>query len=189
MCRKACGRTVDNDLFLLDRTRRLRIGAEALHRAAFSHLILRIAGVENAQMPVLLRAAARVAAILIVLIRRPERELRNLIGTEIARLRMRPRLIFVRAAVGIPLVENMIRTVVVRHAVRVVDESERHLDMKAIVPTMREGEALREFCINRPLVKILHVAHSSGRKKVKVRPNATPKPTALTRMYSGRWSR
>ena len=83
----------------------------------------------------------------------------------------------------------MVRTVMIRQTIRVIDESERHLKMKAIVPAMREGEALRKLRINFPLVELLHNTHSSGRKKVKVKPNATPKPTALTRMYSARWSR
>ena len=186
MRRKARRRAVDDDFLFFHRTRRFCERTKALRRTAIALLVLRVAGVEDAQVPILLRAAARVAAVLVMRVRRPECELRNGVGAEITRLRMRPRLVFMRAAVGIPLIENVICAVVVSQTVRVVDESERHLKMKAIVPSMREGKSLCKLCINFPLVKILHSAHSSGRKKVKVRPNATPKPTALTRMYSAR---
>ena len=90
MRRKARRRAVDDDLLFFDRARSLGKRAEPLHRAAVALLILCIAGIEDAQMPVLLRAAARVAAVLVVLVRRPECELRDAVGAEIPCLRMRP---------------------------------------------------------------------------------------------------
>ena len=90
MRRKARRRAVDDDLLFFDRARSLGKRAEPLHRAAVALLILCIAGIEDAQMPVLLRAAARVAAVLVVLVRRPERELRDAVGAEIPCLRVRP---------------------------------------------------------------------------------------------------
>ena len=186
MCRKARRRTVDNDLFLLHCARCLRIGAETLYGPPIACFILRIACVENTQAPFLLCGAARVAAVLVMFIRRPERQMRNGIGAEIPRLRMRPRLILMRTAEGIPLVKNMVGAVVVGQPVRVVDEAKRHLQMKAVVPAVREGKSLRKAGVNCPLVKILHSAHSSGRKKTKIRPDAVRKLTMLTKIYAER---
>ena len=91
-----------------------------------------------------------------------------------------------RAAKGIPLIENMVRAVMIHEPVRVVDETERHLDMQTVVQMMHRRESRRDPRIDLHFVKMLHCTHSSGRKNVKVRPNATAKPTALTRMYSTR---
>ena len=95
---------------------------------------------------------------------------------------------FMCAAERIPLEENMICAVMVGHPVRIVDEAERHFEMKAVVPAVREGESLRKPRVDCPLVKFLHSAHSSGRKKTKIRPDAVRKLTMLTKIYAERWS-
>ena len=71
MSRKAGRRPIDDDLLFFHHPRRLRIRAEALHGAAIALRILRVAGVEDAQSPILLRTAPRVTAVLIVRIARP----------------------------------------------------------------------------------------------------------------------
>ena len=181
MSRKAGRRPIDDDLLFFHHPRRLRIRAEALYGTAIALRILRVAGVEDAQPPVLLRSAPRVAAVLVVRVARPQGELGHAVGTEVARLRVCPRFIFMRTAEGIPLIENM-PAIVVGEPVRIVDQSEWHFEMKAIVTAIGEGEALRQPCVDVPLVKILHSTHSSGRKTTKVRPKATAKPITLTRM-------
>ena len=179
--RKAGRRPIDDDLLFFHHPRRLRIRTEALHGAAITLRILRVAGVEDAQPPVLLRSAPRVTSVLIMCVARPQGELGHAVGTEVARLRVCPRFIFMRTAEGIPLIENM-PAIVVGEPVRIVDQSEWHFEMKAIVTAIGEGEALRQPCVDVPLVKILHSTHSSGRKTTKVRPKATAKPITLTRM-------
>ena len=99
---------------------------------------------------------------------------------------MRPRFILVRAAERIPLIKDVVRAGMIDQPVRIVDEAERHLDVQTVVPAVRQRKSGRNLSVDLFFVKMLHNAHSSGRKNVKVRPNATAKPTALTKMYSVR---
>ena len=145
-----------------------------------------------------------------MLIRRPKRELRHGVVYEIPRTHMRPAFVFMRTTERVPLVENMVFAIIVAETVGVVDEAERHLQMKAVVPTVLKGESRCHLGIYGLFVKMLHAPappcyayillkkswtrgvpnplkladkfYSSGLNSVNVRPKATAKPTTFTTM-------
>ena len=154
VARDALGTVRHDNLVLLDVAVGLQ-GTEALCRRAHA-VILGVAGVEDADLALLREAAARIAAVLVVLVARPEREFRQRVVDEVARLHVCPALVLVLAAQRVPLVEDVVLAVRERHAIRVVDEAERHLEMEAVVPAVRQGEAGRHLGIDGLLIKLFH---------------------------------
>ena len=154
VARDALGAVRHDDRALLDMAVLLQ-RAEALRRRAHA-VILGVAGVEDVDLALLREAAARVAAVLVVLVARPERELRHRVVDEVARPDMRPALVLVLAAKRIPLVEDMVFAIRERQAIRVVDEAERHLEMEAVVPAVRQREASRHLSVDGLLIKLFH---------------------------------
>ena len=154
VARDALGAVRHDDRALLDMAVLLQ-RTEALRRRAHA-VILGVTGVEDMDLALLREAAARVAAVLVVLVARPERELRHRVVDEVARPDMRPTLVLVLAAERIPLVEDMVFAIRERQAIRVVDEAERHLEMEAVVPAVRQREASRHLSVDGLLIKLFH---------------------------------
>ena len=135
--------------------------AKALRRGAHALRVLGIAGVEHAHALRCRKAAAGVATVLVVCIIRPERELRRAVVHEVARMHVSPALILVLTAIGIPLIENVVLTVIETQPVGVVDESERHLQMEPVMPAMTEGQVLRQLRVDGLFIEFLHPLYTS----------------------------
>ena len=118
-------------------------------------VLLAVAGVDEAQGVVLDEARARVAAVLVVHVARPERKLRQAVMHEILGFHMPPALVLVLDAQGIPLKEDVVLSRVPRKPVGIVDEAERHFEMEVVVPTMLQGKSLAHLRVDRFLVKRL----------------------------------
>ena len=134
--------------------------AEALRGRAHACRVLRVARVEYAHAPVLDEAAAGVAAVLVMRVARPHRELRHRVVHEVARRRVRPALVLVLAAQRVPLVEDVRDAARVDEPVRVVDEPERHLEVEPIVPAVSEWKRRPHRRVDGPLVDHIHTMPS-----------------------------
>ena len=69
---------------------------------------------------------------------------------------MCPALVLVLTAERIPLIEDVVFAIRERQSVRVIDEAERHLEVEAVVPAVRQREAGRHSFIDGLLVKLFH---------------------------------
>ena len=134
--------------------------AEALRGRAHACRVLRIAGIEHADAPGLDEAAAGVAAVLVMRVARPHRELRHRVVHEVARRRVRPALVLVLAAKRVPLVEDVRDAARVDEPVRVVDEPERHLEVEPIVPAVSEWQRRPHRRVDGLLVDRIHTMPS-----------------------------
>ena len=125
---------------------------ESLRRRAHV-ILLAVAGVDETEDAVLDKARARIAAVLVVHIARPQCEHRQTVMHEIRRLYMAPALMFVLDAQGIPLEEDVVLSRVPGNPVGIVDEAERHFQMEVVVPAVRERESFAHLGIDRLFVE------------------------------------
>ena len=153
--RRIAFRLVLDDDFILLRDPLFRLPrGESLRRRAHA-VLLAVARVDEAQGVVLDEARARVAAVLVVHVARPERKLRQAIMHEVRHFHMSPALVLVLDAQGIPLKEDVVLSRVPRKPVGIVDEAERHFEMEVVVPAMLQGKSLAHLRVDRFLVKRL----------------------------------
>ena len=94
------------------------------------------ARVEDAQVPAVDEGAAGAAAALIVVVRRPQDELRIGPVDEIARLEFDPALVLVLGRKGIPLAEEMVLALEENESLHTACEAEGQFQMKAVAPAV-----------------------------------------------------
>ena len=132
-------------------------GAEALRNSADVIFVAGVAGVEDANLAILREAATAVAAVLVVLVARPEREFGHGVVDEIFRRGVHPRFILVPLLVfgnGVPLAEDVIGAVDANQAVRVAYQGVGRVDVEAVMPAAREGHFVADALVDSFFVKL-----------------------------------
>ena len=128
------GLLLDEEHILLDDAF-LRQGAEDLAIRAPA-LFLSPSRVEDAQHAAVDEGGAGAAAVLVVVIRRPQDELGIGPIDEVARLEEDPALVLVLGRKGIPLAEEMVLAPKENEPLHTAREAERQLQMKAVAPAV-----------------------------------------------------